>query len=180
MPRLILINGAPGSGKSTIAALLATEQPLAFALEIDSLKHALGRWDEDPLRSGLHARRLSVAAAKEQLASGHDVFIGQYLARTSFIEELESLAVACRARFHEFVLDLDAVALAERIGARTARPDRPEHDVNNQLVGARDAEALARSLDELRHTRPDAVWVDARGSLMATTDLIRARLEQDQ
>lgn len=39
--RLVLINGAPGSGKSTLAHALAARRPLALALDVDQLKHAL-------------------------------------------------------------------------------------------------------------------------------------------
>jgi len=65
---------------------------MTLALDIDAVKHALGRWDEDPLASGLHARRLSLALASEQLRAGFDLVVGQYLAKTAFIEDLEQLA----------------------------------------------------------------------------------------
>ena len=55
MSRLILINGAPGSGKSTVAHAVAQDSSMTLALEIDTIKHSLGRWDEDPQVSGLHA-----------------------------------------------------------------------------------------------------------------------------
>jgi adenylate kinase family enzyme len=70
MAQLILINGAPGAGKSTLAALLAEAIPMTLALDIDALKHALGRWEDDSMTSGLQARRLGVAVAREQLAAG--------------------------------------------------------------------------------------------------------------
>lgn len=54
--RLVLINGAPGSGKSTIAAALAHDVPMTLALDVDALKHSLGRWDQDTHVSGMHAR----------------------------------------------------------------------------------------------------------------------------
>lgn len=176
MTRLVLINGAPGSGKSTLAHGLAQDQPLTLALEVDGIKHSLGRWDDDLLASGLHARRLASALAREQLSAGYDVVVGQYLARTGFIEDLARLAAELDARFCEFILDLNAPALAKRLAGRRGAPSRPEHMANNSLVGPDDAVRLVKSLEGLRETRPSAVWVDAGGSLSATLDLLRAAL----
>ena len=150
---------------------------MALALDIDAVKHALGRWDEDPSASGLHARRLSLALASEQLRAGFDLVVGQYLAKTAFIEDLEQLAERHGARFCEFVLDLDAAALADRLAARVSTPDRLEHKVNNQLVGPDDVSALVQSIRSLRQSRPRAAWIDAHGSLSSTLDAVRALLE---
>jgi predicted kinase len=176
MTRLVLINGAPGSGKSTLAHLLAQDRAMTLALDIDDLKHSLGRWDQDPAASGVQARRLTLALAGEQLRTGFDVVMGQYLARTSFIEDLERLAEAHDARFHEFVLDLDAATLATRLAGRASNPDRPEHAVNNALVGPDDATALIQTIEALRQSRPRAVWVDAAGPPSSTLDTLRTAL----
>ena len=176
MTRLVLINGAPGSGKSTLAEALAHDQPLALALDVDGIKHALGQWNEDLLASGLHARRLTLALAREQLSVGYDVVIGQYLARTDFIEDLERVASELDARFFEFMLDLNASALAERLAGRSSAPSRREHLANNSLVGPDDADLLVKSLEGLRQTRPRAVWLAAQGSLPETLGLLRAAL----
>jgi predicted kinase len=180
MTRLVLINGAPGSGKSTLAAALAHDAPLALALDVDVIKHSLGHWGDDLLASGLHARRLSLALAREQLSAGYDVVIGQYLARTPFIEDLEGLAAEVDARFSEVVLDLDAAALADRLEDRSRTPSRPEHAANDDLVGPGDAERLVESLAGLHEARPNAVWIDARGSLPSTLELLRAALTTGQ
>jgi predicted kinase len=178
MPRLVLINGAPGSGKSTMAQALAQEGAMTLALDVDVIKHSLGRWDEDPSASGLHARRLALALAEGHLSAGYDVILGQYLARTPFIEDLEALAKRLDVRFFEFVLDLDAATLAVRLASRGSDPHRPEHVVNNQLVGPADATRLVASIEGLRQARPGAIWVDARGSASSTLDLLHAALER--
>lgn len=177
MTRLVLINGAPGAGKSTLAHALAQGSRMTLALDIDGIKHSLGRWDDDPLASGLHARRLTLALAGEQLRAGFDLVIGQYLAKTQFIEELERLAERLGARFYEFVLDLDPAALADRLAERAMQPDRSEHDINNRLVGPDDANTLVQTMESLRQRRPRACWVDARGSLSSTLGALRAVLE---
>jgi len=150
---------------------------MTLALDVDAIKHALGRWDTQPSPSGLQARRLSLALAGEQLSSGFDVVLGQYLARTPFIEDLERTAKQSGARFHEYVLELDAPTLARRLAVRAMHPDRPEHEVNNRLVGPADAASLVQSLEPLRTSRPRAVWVDARGSISATLAILRFELD---
>ena len=177
MARLVLINGAPGAGKSTMAVALAQDRPLTLPIDVDALKHSLGRWDEDASAAGLHARRLSLALAGEHLSAGYDVFMGQYLARPGFIEDLAALAERHGARFVEFVLEVDESRLAERLAMRTSTPDRPEHEVNNRLVGPDHASHLVASVEALRPIRPNAVWIDARGSRRSVLGLLRASLK---
>ena len=176
MPTLLLVNGAPGSGKSTVAFLVAEQRPLALALDIDTIKHALGQWRADPHRSGLQARRLALAVIRQHLADGHDVVVGQYLARPEFIAELEGTAAALGARFVETVLVLDAVTLAGRLARRGAAPDRPEHAINNDLVAPADAEHLVASITTMLGLRPRARRIDASGSVADTVEAVRRTL----
>ena len=149
---------------------------MTLALDVDAIKHSLGRWREDTRASGLHARALGLALAREQLRSGHDVVLGQFLAKTVFIEQLEALAAELDARVVELILDLEPRLLAERLAARRDAPSRAEHAVNNDLVGPDDAQRLVESLEVLHRTRPGAVRVDAQGSVDSTLDRLRAAL----
>jgi predicted kinase len=161
-----------------VAQSLAQDEAMTLALDVDAIKHSLGRWDDDPSASGLHARRLSLALAERHLSAGYGVVLGQYLARTPFIEDLAALAQRLDLPFFEFVLDVDASTLAARLALRASDPHRPEHVVNNRLVGPDDAGRLVESIEALRQARPRAVWVDARGSAASTLNLLHAALER--
>ena len=146
---------------------------MTLALDVDALKHALGRWRVDPIASGLHARRLALVIAREHMRAGWDVVVGQYLARTDFIEQLERVSVESDAMFVEVVLDLSSSELAARLASRAAAPSRTEHLVNNQLAGPDDAQHFIESLHNLRETRPNAIWVAAQGTVAETLDRLR-------
>jgi hypothetical protein len=92
MARLILLNGPPGCGKSTMAQMYVNDHPLALNLDIDRVRSLLGGWRADPQAAGLLARAIALAAARVHLSSCHDVIVPQHLGRAQFIEQLERLA----------------------------------------------------------------------------------------
>ncbi len=104
MPRLIVVNGPPGCGKSTLAQMYADEHFLALNLDIDRLRSSLGRWRDDPQAAGPLARAIALAAARTHLTAGHDVVIPQFLGRTEFLDQLEDLACETGAAFDHIVL----------------------------------------------------------------------------
>ena len=102
--------------------------------------------------------------------------LGQYLARPDFIEELEALASRSGAAFVEVVLELTAPSLAiAEITRRSEIPSRPEHAINNELVGPSDVEALVASVEALRALRPHAKRISSNSLDLALNE-IRALL----
>ncbi|NLT55195.1 MAG: ATP-binding protein [Actinomycetales bacterium] len=104
MPRLIVINGPPGCGKSTLAARYVADHPLALDLDIDRVRGCLGRWLSTPQEAGRRARAIALASGRVHLTAGYDVVVPQYLGRTEFLEQLEEVADETGADFHEIVL----------------------------------------------------------------------------
>lgn len=96
------------------------------------MRGLLGAWLTQPADAGLAARRLALAMARVHLTQGLDVIVPQYVARESFILELEQEARSCGARFVEVVLTLD------RDDALDSFSQRQASDVDTH----RDAQAL--------------------------------------
>jgi predicted kinase len=101
---LLLLNGPPGVGKSTLAARYVDAHPLALNLDIDILRGQLGSWRDDPIGAGLAARALALAAARTHLLAGYDVVVPQFLGRVEFIDQLAALAREVGVDFVEVVL----------------------------------------------------------------------------
>jgi len=170
---LVLLNGAPGTGKSTIADLLSESDPVGVALDLDLMKHALPQWPIDPTDAGLEARALCLSRARAHLLAARNVYLGQYLAKPQFIEQLEDLTRSVRCQFIELILVLNNEQLAERIALRTDRPSRPEHEVNNDLVSITDVPDLSRSIETIQAIRPTAITIDASGDITSTLNAAR-------
>jgi predicted kinase len=127
MPRLVLINGAPGIGKSTLARRYVNEHPLTLALDIDVVRSMLGAWLDQPSEAGLLARRLALAMAGVQLSSGRDVVVPQFLGRLDFVLDLEQLCADVGAEFLEVALLSNADDAARRFARRSPDPQSQGH-----------------------------------------------------
>ncbi|HWU47945.1 MAG TPA: AAA family ATPase [Humibacter sp.] len=166
MARLILLNGAPGTGKSTLARRYADDNPLALVLDIDTVRRMLGASLVDPEASGLAARRLALAMAREHLAAGHDVIVPQFLGRIEFVLELESLAASVAVPFLELTLIADPDAVIRRFAERSAEPTSDEQ---------RDAWTLQErwgGLDALRGACARVETVAAARPAMCTIEVV--------
>jgi predicted kinase len=125
--RLILLNGPPACGKSTLARRYVEDHPLALNLDVDRVRSLIGRWRDDPPAAGLLVREIALAAAHTHLASGHDVVVPQFLGRMTFIEQLERLAREVGATFHEIVLLDSKENMLRRFVERSRAAAEPAH-----------------------------------------------------
>ena len=127
MPRLIVLNGPPGIGKSTVALRYVEDHPLALSLEQDVVRGLLGGWRTREGESGALARELCLAMARIHLVAGHDVVVPQFIANHQYLDRLAELARQVHAQHVEFALLDDLGSAESRFHARINDPLRAEH-----------------------------------------------------
>jgi predicted kinase len=180
--RLILLNGPPGIGKSTLAQRYADDHPFALALDLDTVRGMLGRWRDDPIQAGLLARSLTLAMARTHLQAGHDVVIPQFLGRPQFIAQAEQVAAEVGVPFLEFVLMDGRDASVQRFQRRTVAAATPAHIEAGALMeafgGQPALEAMYDRLLLVLSHRPDAQVLQSRdGEIDAVYAELRRRLD---
>ncbi|MEU4773545.1 AAA family ATPase [Micromonospora sp. NPDC023644] len=150
VPRLIVLNGPPGCGKSTLARRYVEDHPLALDLDIDRIRELVGGWREHPGPAGLLARAVALAAARAHLAGRHDVIVPQFLGRPEFIAQAERVARDAGAEFHEIVLLDDKENALRRFAERSRTSTDPAHlDAQRLLDRQGGAAELAAMYDRL-------------------------------
>jgi predicted kinase len=149
MAVLVVLNGPPASGKSTIAKRFVDSRPLSLNLDIDVVRGMLGSWLDDPSTAGLTARSLALVMAEAHLAAGRDVIVPQFLGRTDFIEQLAGAADRGGATFVETALWLDREGAIAAFAERRSAPSTQAHH---------DAAAL---VDRSEHADPVGQMYDA-------------------
>lgn len=177
MARLILLNGPPGCGKSTLAQMYVDEHPMALNLDIDRVRSLIGGWRDAPATAGPLARAIALAAAQAHLASGNDVVIPQYLGRLPFLEQLDRLAAETGVDFYEIVLfDTEENALRRYINRSRVDTSDPAHVEKQEVLDRHgDTDELARMYDRLLNI----IAVRPRVRVVETTDSEIAKAYRD-
>ncbi len=137
MPALVVLNGPPGIGKSTLARRNVEDHPISLALEQDVVRGLLGGWRTREKESGEAARSLCLEMARTHLRARHDVIVPQFIALPSYLHELAQVGAELAVRHVELVLLDDAAASERRFHQRLEDPLWGEHQrVTAEFVAA--------------------------------------------
>jgi predicted kinase len=158
MAKLVLLNGPPAVGKSTLARRYADEHPLTLVLEIDAVRALLGAWLEEWQTSGWAARRIALAMAHAHLEAGHDVIVPQLLTRREFVDMLRTTTEDAGATFVEITLLDERQATLDRL----ARREEPARSFSSRALLAKQGGSPGNAYDAFVAAlaeRPDAVVI---------------------
>lgn len=172
MPKLILLNGPPAVGKSTLARRYADAHPMTLVLEIDAVRALIGSWLDEWQRSGPAAREIALAMARTHLEAGHDVIVPQLLTRREFVDELEATTTAAGARFYEFTLLDPREVVVARFETRAESPEGFSSRALIEKIGHKPGDGYDAFVAALAE-RPDAVVIDDPLSDAAYSRLLR-------
>lgn len=121
---LLLLNGLPGVGKSTVSAALAASRPGTLNLDVDVVRALISG---DPATTAEPARALGLAMAVEHLGGGRDVVVPQLVARPDQVSRFERAARDGGGVFVHVVLTASRATVAARMAGDGA-PHRQDLD----------------------------------------------------
>ena len=181
--RLVHLNGPPGIGKSTLSALYADRNPGTLNLDVDTLHHLIGGWQDEESDTWPLVWSLVRAMAATHLDGGHDVVLPQYVGKVDEIIGFEELAREHGAGFREVVLLDDREAAIERFHRRAQDSDDPWIRHHHRLIevggGPIVLGTMFDNLIEVVRLRPAAVVVpSAVGAVQETYQLLADALRE--
>ncbi len=124
-PKLIILNGPLGIGKSTLAKFYGEEHPLTLVLDVDNVWAMLSHWRQEKDISAPLSKKMAIAMARISLRAGHDVVIPQILQTAELADRFERLAKNCNADYYEVLLIVSNEEAIDRFIKRGQKQGNP-------------------------------------------------------
>ncbi|OGI19308.1 MAG: hypothetical protein A3J06_03595 [Candidatus Moranbacteria bacterium RIFCSPLOWO2_02_FULL_48_19] len=117
--KLIVLNGSPAAGKSTLAEKLHQDLPMSLLADVDSWRKLISGWRENREKSLKYAYTFTVAAVDAYLQTGNSVIVDKaILSDDSVIDTILSSGKKYGAEVFEFILTAKKDTIIKRAAQR--------------------------------------------------------------
>lgn len=124
-PKLIILNGPLGIGKTTLAKRYAQDHPMTLMLDVDDVRATISHWREQNDASAILSKRIAIEMARVALQGGHDVVVPQILQTNELADSFQQIAEECNAGYFEILLLVDKTEAIHRFTERSKRQGHP-------------------------------------------------------
>ncbi len=151
--KLIIINGSPAAGKSTLARKLHEDIPMSLLADVDSWRKLIAGWRDKREESLKVAYVFLVAAVDAYLGTGNSVIVDKaILSDNSVIDALIESGQKHGAEIFVFILTAERQIIIDRAEKRGFH--------ENGLLTAQSVVELWETSRKLAADRPEAMLVD--------------------
>jgi predicted kinase len=159
-PKLIMLGGFAGCGKTTIANRYVSETPLALSIEGDEIITKLGQWRENINEAIASKLSLTLAMAAAHLKDGHTVILPFLLEHADSAAHYEDIAHAAGADFLEITLSVEKPDAVQRLLKRGTWGEEGLPPLTQEDIPK--IERLYDSMTEAIKLRPNMIHIESK------------------
>lgn len=157
---LIVFNGPPASGKSTLARLVCEELDRCLHIDVDQVRDMIVGWELDKLASGLLARSLARSMAICHLSSGLPVVVSQLFGRPEDLDLFRGIAASQGAMYLELAVCVPRETAMKRFLQRGGAKVAALSDGSTKSV-ASEFDELYDRVESLTATRDGVISIES-------------------
>jgi adenylate kinase family enzyme len=156
-PKLILLYGFAGIGKTTIAKRYVDQHSLAMNLDQDRIIGMLGLWPQNETEARKHVAELCKALAATYLKHRHDIIVPCLPTKTEQVQDFKNIAAGAGAQFLEIALTADRKSTIQRLLKRGTWGEESSPPITEADLPA--IEKLYDDVSRALGERPDVIHV---------------------
>lgn len=150
--KLIIVNGSPAAGKTTVAKRLHEDLPFSLLVDMDSWRKLINQWAKHRRKTLELAYVFMLGAVDAYLRSGHSVIVDKaILTSDKTIDCLRATGEKHEADIYEIILTANKKTIVNRANKR---------GYDSGLLASSDVERLWKKAGQLESRRPHAVVID--------------------